>query len=266
MKKPVLHRRTSFSLEGGQAGFEQGFGLLEIDQRPGRQPRLAGVPEGDRVETTSRPICSRRARAVPGSIRASGTAASVIDRDQPGTIGGRVGRRRAGPPAPAGSRSPCRDSRSDAHRARCGRLRSSHCRVLPNPDDRSSWPAPVDQSEGTRPIARDRATASQPNASACQARVPPRLTLHAFNDLDRLVRMLGADLVGDLRPGQLVVERGAAHLFDQGDRPARVGRGDGGRDHRPVAIFFLVLMVDRLDDRQGLFDIKGGQHLGDERR
>jgi hypothetical protein len=42
------------SVERIKSGIEERLGHVEVDQRPGGQPRLAGIPKGGRVETTPR--------------------------------------------------------------------------------------------------------------------------------------------------------------------------------------------------------------------
>ena len=62
------------------------------------------------------------------------------------------------------------------------------------------------------------------------------VAVYAFDDLDRFVRPVGADPVGDLRLDELMLMRGAVHHFGQAGGQVRVGRCDREGDERKVRV------------------------------
>ena len=92
----------------------------------------------------------------------------------------------------------------------------------------------------------------------------PSIAPDAFDDLDRLVGPVGADPVGDRRPGRLVVERGAAHVSTRATARFVSVVAIATAMLGPDALGPLrPLVLDRLDQREGLLQIEGCEEPGD---
>ena len=169
---------------------------------PRRSARARGCPRGTgRAHSRFDPLEHGPGR--PGSIRARVTASRAARR-QPVRSLARCGAHGPGRHHPHDHALHVVVADSPRKRAiRAATAISSPDPPRPSPVHRSSWPAP-----GRSAVARARRAAPGPRPASRKPRPPVGAIgsrVISLDDLDRLVGPLGADLVGDRRPGQLVV-------------------------------------------------------------